>query len=175
MRWMAPVAALAMLSLAGCGPARLASDLGVTARDAFLEGRTRAATWDTGARLRWMEGVSIAPAGAALPGAGFWRLHYTAPGRTNGLVVTVGALETSEEERAPASPPGFVIGDRALPDTFMDSPEVLTRVLAIRGGSVPERATALLVPTEPPQWVVTFPDDARRWRLDASTGEVLTQ
>jgi hypothetical protein len=161
--------------LGGCGAAGVApGDLGVTARDAFLEGRTRAATWDSGARLRWLEGVAISPAGVALPGAGQWRLHYTAPGRQAGFMVVVAPLQTREEERAPATPPGHVIGEATVPDTWVDSPEALTRVVAVRGGAIPERASLLLVPGQPLQWVVTFPDDARRWRVDAGTGQVLT-
>jgi hypothetical protein len=161
--------------VAGCGAAGLApGEMGVTARDAFLEGRTRAATWDAGARLRWMEGVGISSAGMALPGVGQWRLHYTAPGRDLGLVVTVGSVETGQEERSPTSPPGFVIGAERVAEPFIDSPEAVSRVLAARGGAVPETATMLLVPTVPPQWVITFPDDTRRWRLNAGTGEVVT-
>jgi hypothetical protein len=164
-----------LAGVGGCGAAGLSpGELGVTARDAFLEGRTRAATWDTRARLRWVEGVGISPAGVALPGIGQWRLHYTAPGRQMGLMVVVAPIQTGEEERAPTSPPGFAIGDAALADTFIDSPEVLTRVLAVRGGSIPERATLLLVPTQPIQWVVTLPDETRQWRVDAQTGQVLT-
>jgi hypothetical protein len=167
--------ACGVVGLGGCGAAGLSpAELGVTARDAFLEGRTRAATWDTGARLRWVEGVAISPAGVALPGAGQWRLHYTAPGRQAGLMVVVAPIQTAEEERAPTWPPGFTIGDATVPDTFLDSPEVLTRALAVRGGAIPERASLLLVPGDPLQWVVSFPDEARRWRLDARTGQVLT-
>ncbi len=165
------------LLVAGCGPAtgRLSpTELGVTARDAYLEGRTRAGTWDDNAGLRWMEGVSISSAGLALPGVGHWRLHYTAPGRPAGLTVTVAPLETSEEERAPVSPPGYTVGQASIGDTWLDSPEVLRRALAARGASPPERVTALLLPLDPLQWIVIIPDEARRWRLDASTGEVVT-
>jgi hypothetical protein len=168
--------ALAAALLAGCGPAaeRLApADLGVTARDAFLQGRTRAVTWDPAARLRWMEGEAVSPAGAALPGVGQWRLHYTAPGRTDGLVVVVAPLATEQEEGPPVSPPGFVLGDAALGEEWEDSPQVMGRVLAAGGGTPPERATMLLVPAQPVQWVITFPEEARRWRLDARTGQVL--
>jgi hypothetical protein len=169
------LAGCAVLGVGGCGAAGLSpGELGVTARDAFLEGRTRARTWDAGARLRWMEGVGISPAGVALPGAGQWRLHYTAPGRQLGLMVVVAPLQTGEEERAPTSPPGYTIGDATVPDTFVDSPEALTRVLAVRGGAIPERASLLLVPGQPARWVVSFPEEAQRWQLDAETGRVLT-
>jgi hypothetical protein len=165
----------AVVALTGCGAAGLApSELGVTARDAFLEGRTRAVTWDTGARLRWIEGVGISAAGVALPGAGQWRLHYTAPGRTAGLVVVVAPLETGEEERAPMTPPGYTLGDARVPDTFIDSPEAMTRILAVRGGAIPERATLMLIPGDPTRWIASFPGEARQWRLDARTGQVLT-
>jgi hypothetical protein len=165
------------LWVAGCGAAvggLAPGDLGVTARDAYLEGRTRAATWDGAARLGWMEGVSIAATGMALPGAGFWRLHYTAPGRASSLVVTVGALQATEEERSPMSPEGFAIGDRRVGDTWIDSPEALARALASRGGGVPESVSMVLVPVDPLQWVITIPGEARRWRLDAATGQVVT-
>jgi hypothetical protein len=177
-RWRAGSLGLGVglvLGLSGCGAAGLTpAQLGVTARDAFVEGRTRAATWDPAARLRWIEGVGISAAGTALPGAGQWRLHYTAAGRQQGLVVVVAPVETGEEERPAASPPGFVIGDRTVPDTWIDSPEALSRILASRGDAVPEQATLLLVPTQPLQWVITFPEDGRQWRLDAETGQVRT-
>jgi hypothetical protein len=171
----AALAGVLVSGLGGCGAAGLApAELGVTARDAFLEGRTRAATWDTSARLRWVEGVGISPAGVALPGVGQWRLHYTAPGRTMGLMVVVAPIQTGEEERAPTSPPGYTIGDAWVPQTFIDSPEALTRVLAVRGGSIPERATLLLVPGQTLRWIITFPDEGRQWQLNAETGQVLT-
>jgi hypothetical protein len=175
MRWMTVVAAGAVTAaMAGCGAAGVAAGrLGITARDAFLEGRTVAATWDAGAQLRWMEGVGISGAGVALPGGGAWRLHYTAPGRNAGLVVTVASVETGQEERSPTSPPGFVIGAAQVAEPFIDSPEALSLALAARGGPVPETATAMLVPGQPQQWVITFPDDARRWRIDAGTGQVI--
>lgn len=165
------------LGMAGCGLALEGSGegrLGVTARDAFREGGMRAATWDGNAHLRWMEGVSISSTGWALPGVGFWRLHYTAPGRAAGLVVTVGSLQVTEEEQPPAWPQGFTMGDRAVGDTWIDSPEAMTRVLAVRGRGVPESVSMLLVPEVPLQWVVTIPEDPRRWRLNAVTGEVVT-
>jgi hypothetical protein len=174
--WAAMGLALGVsLGLTGCGTAGLTpSELGITARDALVEARTRAGTWDSNARLRWVEGLGITPAGVALPGAGQWRLHYTAPGRQVALVVTVAPLQTGEEERTFAPPPGYEIGQSGLPDTWMDSPQTLARILAVRGGGVPENATMLLVPGQPEQWVVMFPDDGRRWRLNAQTGEVLT-
>lgn len=163
------------LGVSGCGAAGLSpAELGVTARDAFVEGRTRAATWDSRAELRWMEGTAISSAGAALPGVGQWRLHYTAPGRQMGLMVVVAPLQTGEEERAPSAPPGRTLGTATVADTWVDSPEVLTRVLAVRGGSIPERASLLLVPGQTLEWLVSFPDEARRWRVDARTGQVLT-
>jgi hypothetical protein len=165
---------MAVALAAGCAPAAVSpGELGVAARSAFLEGRTRAATWDQGARLRWMEGVGISSAGVALPGVGQWRLHYTAPGRTPGLVVTVTSLEAMVEERAFAPPAGLNIGDRAVGDTWIDSPEAMTRALAARGEAVPDRATMLLAPETTLQWVITIPDEARRWRLDAQTGQVI--
>jgi hypothetical protein len=169
------VAGAVVLLASACGPAGLTpGELGVSARSAFLEGRTRAATWDSGAQLRWMEGIGISSAGVALPGVGQWRLHYTAPGRTSELMVTVTSLESMSEERAPTQPQGFNIGTRTVGDTWIDSPEAMTRALAARGGSIPERAGLLLVPEETLKWVVTFPEEARRWRLDARTGQVIT-
>jgi hypothetical protein len=169
------VAAVAATATMGCGAAAVPAErLGVTARDAFLEARTVAATWDAAAQLRWMEGVGISAAGVALPGVGQWRLHYTAPGRDMGLMVTVGSVETGQEERSPTSPPGFVLGAERVREPFIDSPEALSRALAARGGAIPETATALLVPLQPQQWVITFPDDDRRWRLDSGTGQVVS-
>jgi hypothetical protein len=174
MRWVtAGAAGFVAAAMLGCGAAEVATErLGITARDAFLEGRTVATTWDSGAQLRWMEGVGIAGTGAALPGVGEWRLHYTAPGRNAGLVVTVGSVDTGQEERSPTSPPGFVLGAERVAEPFIDSPEALSHVLAERGGAVPETATAMLVPGQPQQWVITFPDDTRRWLLDARTGQL---
>jgi hypothetical protein len=177
MRWMTLGGSIMLAAgLAACGPAldQLGEEFGVTARDAFLEARTRAVTWDADARLRWMEGENLTGAGLALAGEGTWRLHYTAPGRTQGLVVTVTSLESGAEERPPTPPPGVAVGDRALDETWLNSPEALARLLEVRAGSVPDQVHMTLVPTRPAQWVVRVPDDARTWRVDARTGEVLT-
>jgi hypothetical protein len=175
-RWT--VAALGALVLApsACGPAvRLGEEFGVTARDAFLEGRTRAVTWDPGAQLRWIEGRNLSGAGLALPGEGEWRLHYTAPGRTQGLVVTVTSLESGAEESPPVSPPGVAIGDEVLAETWLDSPESLAHALAARGEPAPEQVGMHLVPTRPARWIVRVPDETRAWYVDARTGEVVSR
>jgi hypothetical protein len=177
MRWSALAGtAFLIAAMTACGPAtgRLGEGLGVTARDAFLEARTRAVTWDASARLRWMEGENLSSAGMALPGEGEWRLHYTAPGRTQGLMVTVTSLESGAVEQPPTPPPGVATGDAALDDTWLNSPAALARVMEARAASVPDRVHMRLVPTRPMQWVVTIPDEPRTWRVDARTGEVVT-
>ena len=166
--------AVLALTLAGCAAAAAEippSSLGVTARDGFLEARTVARVWDADARLRYVEGLGIGPAGLALPDAGEWRFHYTAPGHGDELLVRVKPLETVQEERPATSPPGYVIGDNALDEGWVDSPQVMAAVQA-EGGDL-AGATLLLVPTRPPRWVVRAEGEQERWQVDANTGGVI--
>ncbi len=171
--------ALLALGLAACGAATASiapEDLGLTARDAFLEARTEARSWSADARLRYVEGTGITTAGQALEGAGEWRFHYTAPGRTGELLVRVAPLSLIAEERAATSPPGFVIGQNALSGSWVDSPRALSAVLDARGGSAAAdlAASLVLVPTAPSRWVVRFSDEgSARWVVNAETGAVL--
>lgn len=170
--------ALLALGLAACGAATASiapEDLGLTARDAFLEARTEARSWSGDARLRYVEGTGITPSGQALEGAGEWRFHYTAPGRAGELLVRVAPLSLIAEERAATSPPGFVIGQNALSSSWVDSPQALSAVLNARGSSAADLAASLvLVPTVPSRWVVRLSDEgSARWVVNAETGAVL--
>ena len=169
------MAGLAALLLAGCGSAAggiPTQALEVSARDAYLEARSGARAWDGDSALRYVEGDGIGARGLAAPEAGVWRFHYTAPGRTQALVVEVAALETASAERAPTSPPGYVIGDNVLDGSWVDSPEAVAAIAEAGGGPVAP-LSFLLVPTEPEQWVVRSGDGGTRWRVDARTGELL--
>lgn len=172
--------ALFALGIAACGAATgsiAPEDLGLTARQAFLEARTEARSWSTDARLRYVEGAGITASGQALQGTGEWRFHYTAPGRTGELLVRVAPLEMIAEERAATSPPGFVIGDNALGGSWVDSPEALDVVLNARAeaGAASLAASLLLVPTIPARWVVRFPEEggSARWVVSAETGALV--
>lgn len=163
-------------AVAGCGSAagRLAPGaLGISARDAFTEARSVARVWSPDARLRWVEGEGIDAAGLALPDQGVWHFHYTAPGNTRQLLVRVLPLETTSEERAPSSPPGYVIGDNALGTSWIDSGAAMQAVSTASPQATPAPASMLLVPTRPEQWIVRYPE-GERWRIHAETGEVLT-
>lgn len=169
--------ALLALTLTACGAATAgipAAELGVTARDAYLEARTDARSWSPDARLRYVEGLGISSGGQALQGTGEWRFHYTAPGQTGELLVRVTGLEMASEERPATSPPGYVLGDNALDASWVDSPRVLDAVLAARGEAAPGLAELILVPTSPARWVVRFPEEgSARWTVNAETGAVL--
>lgn len=178
MRLTAAVAAaLVGAGVSGCGSAAGSiptGELGVTARDAFVEARSVARGWSGDARLRYVEGLAITASGQALPDGGQWLFHYTAAGKTGELLVRVTALETAAEERPATSPPGYVLGDNALSASWIDSPAALAAVLETRDGGVAAAASLLLVPARPEQWVIRFPDaGSERWRVHAGTGEVL--
>lgn len=171
------MAAVLALALAGCGAAagRLAPGaLGVSARDAFTEARSVARVWSEDARLRWVEGEGIAPSGVALPDQGAWTFHYSAPGHTRQLAVRVLPLETASEERAPSSPPGFVIGDNGLSTAWIDSGAAMQALVDAVPAAATGPASMLLVPTRPEQWIVRT-GDGGRWHIHAVSGEVLTQ
>jgi hypothetical protein len=166
--------ALLAIGLAGCGSATSGiapGALAITAQDAFFEARTAARVWDPGARLRYVEGLGVDANGRTAPETGEWRFHYTASGKTGELLVRVAPLATEQEERAATSPPGYVLGDNALDDDWVDSPLVLEAVNATNAsvGS----ATLLLVPTNPSQWIVRPTEGDGRWRVNAETGEVI--
>lgn len=166
--------ALLALTLPGCGSAaaRIApGDLGVGARDAYVEARSVARSWAPDARLRWVEGDDIGTDGVALPERGAWTFHYTAPGELRELAIRVLPLETVSEERPVSGPPGYVIGENTLGTAWLDSRSVMERVAAAAGSALDAPVDLLLVPTRPPQWIVRT--DGRRWRLHAETGEVL--
>ena len=171
---MIRIGAIALLAviLAGCGAAGTASprELGVTARDAYTEARTLAVSWSPDARLRWVEGENIDARGVALPDRGAWSFHYTAPQTALELVVRVSPLELVSEEHRVTSPPGIVIGDRALDTSWLDSGPAL-EALAEAGAPEPP-ISMLLVPTRPPQWVIGS-ELGRRWHVHAETGEVM--
>lgn len=172
----AGLVALVATTVGGCGSAAggiPGSQLGVTARDAYVEARSVARSWDPDARLRYVQGRNIAPSGVALPREGAWWFHYTAQGQVRELMVAVSALETASEERPVTSPPGFIIGDNALGPSWIDSPEALNALTTEREVEF-EIADLLLVPARPEQWVIR-PDGGMAWRVNAGTGEVLGQ
>lgn len=169
--------ALLALGIAACGAATASipdTALGVTARDAFLEARTEARSWSTASRLRYVEGLGIAATGQALPDAGEWRFHYTAPGQAGELLVRVTPLGLETETRSATSPPGYVIGDNALSTSWVDSPAALATAMAAAGDDAGAAAQMLLVPTNPVRWVVRFPDEGTaRWVVNAETGALM--
>ena len=171
--------ALLTFCLAACGAATAGlppGGLAMTARAAHLEARTDARSWDTRATLRYVEGLAITADGRAVQGTGEWRFHYTAPGKPGELMVRVTPLEMTREERAATSPPGYVLGDNALGDTWVDSPEAVQAVLAARDAGAPVVAATelLLVPTRPARWVVRVPaEGSTRWVVNAETGTVI--
>lgn len=163
-----------VVSLSACASAASRIDpgtLGLTARDGYVEARSVAASWSGQARLRYVQGDSIAPTGAALPDRGVWRFHYTAPDRTGELMVTVTPLAVESEERPVTSPPGYIIGDFALDTSWLDSPRALEGIAAEVDGQVESGVSMLLVPTRPNRWVVRTGD--QRVEIHAETGEVL--
>jgi hypothetical protein len=167
-------AATVAFAVAGCASAAEsvgADALGITARDAYAEARSVGRSWSDGARLRWVEGVDIAPSGLALPDGGAWRFHYTAADRTGGVVVTVTPLGVAEEEGPPASPPGLIIGDAALSTTWIDSPAVMEAIEGASGG-IGGPGALYLVPARPERWIVRN-GDGDRWEIEAGTGAVL--
>jgi len=161
--------ALPVLLLAGgCGSARGAVDvdaLALTARQAWAEARSQARGWSTDARLRYVEGAAVDNQGRVLPDAGYWRFVYDAPGESQQLAVTVRPTDVEATERAPQSPPGFVIGDRVLGSEWIDSPAAIAAAPAFDTGT---RVPMLLVPTSPERWFVTYSDG--RVGIDAATG-----
>ncbi len=170
-------AAALACTLAACGSAAAgipAADLGESARDAYNEANVVARGWSADASLRWIEGTSIAQNGFALPGTGAWRFHYTAPGHAAELLVQVSPLETSSDEHAITSPPGYVLGTNAVGAEWIDSPAALSAVQQHAPAAEGE-ASLLLVPTRPAQWIVQLPAGGTRWRVDAHTGELITQ
>lgn len=146
--------------------------LGVSAADGYVEARSVARSWDASARLRYVEGQGIGADGMADPEGGLWRFHYTAPDRSDELVVEVAPLETASAERPPTSPPGYVIGDNELGTSWIDSGEAV-EAIAATGATPGSPLSMLLVPTRPEQWVVRPASGEGRWRIDAGTGEVL--
>lgn len=169
-------AALLAFPLIACGAATSgipAEDLAITARQAHLEARTDARSWSQQARLRYVEGLGIGPTGAAAQGSGEWRFHYTAAGMSGELLVRVTPLEMVSEERPATSPPGYVLGDNALDESWVDSPAVMETVLgAVDAGA--GAAELVLVPTRPARWIVRFPAaGSARWMVDAATGALL--
>ena len=171
----APALALA-LALAACGAANSAivGDLGITARDGFLEARTEARSWSQDARLRYVEGLGIASDGRAAQGTGEWRFHYTASDRTGELLVRVTPLEMTREERAATSPPGYVLGSNALSASWVDSPDAMEAVLQARAAGAAGLAELVLVPTTPQRWIVRFPEEgSARWVVNAETGALV--
>lgn len=174
MMRLAMTAALAIILL-GCGSAsgRIAPDaLGVSARDAHVEARSVATVWSSSARLRWVEGEGISASGVALEGEGAWTFHYTAPNRSEGLVVRVMALQTASEERPATSPPGVVIGDNAVGASWVDS-RVVVGSIAASGASLTAPLSMRLVPMQPERWIVRGSDSDDRWQVHAETGEVI--
>lgn len=173
--------AIGVSVLAACAPATEGvppERLRISARDAAREAGTVAAAWADSTDLRYIEGDGVTPDGYVLPGAGAWRLVYDSPGREEQLVVTVTPRELTDTLRAPLSPPGFVLGDAALEPGWIDSPAALAAVRAtggLDGVASDTTLTALLVPVRPPQWIlrVAGTGDTRRWRVDATTGQVI--
>lgn len=173
---------LALATAWGCASAaeRIPDErLRISARDALLEARTEAAAWEEGATLRYVEGEGVTAEGYVAPESGHWRFVYEAPGRADQLVVTVTPRRLERATRPRQSPPGLVLGEAALGDSWVDSPQAMAAARAagadalLAAGS--PAISMLLVPLRPPQWIVSIAagGTTRRWRINAQTGEVI--
>jgi hypothetical protein len=153
--------------------------LRISAQDAAREARTVAVSWASAASLRYVEGEGVTPEGYVLPGRGAWRFIYDAPERVDQLVVTVTPKALEQATRPRQSPPGFALGEAALPGEWIDSPAALAAARA--AGAAPHLTAAepaislLLVPLQPAQWVVRIAAgrESGEWRIDARSGAVL--
>jgi hypothetical protein len=160
--------------LASCGPGATIdpNEPGFTARAAYAEAQRQALTWSPEARLRWVEGDGLDDRGVALPDRGSWAFHWTAPESALELVVRVSPMALVSEEHRLTSPPGVVIGNQALEASWLDSGAALQALSDAGIEALEPPISMLLVPTRPPQWRVGS-ELGRRWRIHASTGDVL--
>src|SRR5690606_21041496 len=175
--------AFAAWVLAACatgGESVPAERLRITAQDAAREANTVARAWSPDAVLRYIEGEGVTADGYVEPRRGAWRLVYEAPGRAEQLVVTATPTALDEATRPPQTPAGYVLGDAALPATWVDSPAAATAARAADGadallGRRDAAVSMLLVPVRPPQWVIRAAagTETGQWRVDAATGTVL--
>lgn len=153
--------------------------LRISAQDAAREARTVAVSWSNEARLRYVEGEGVTPEGYVLPGRGAWRFVYDTPERADQLVVTVTPKALEQATRPRQSPPGFAVGEAALPGEWVDSPAALSAVRGAGGESLlsarEPAISLLLVPLRPAQWVVRVAagNESREWRVNAGTGAVM--
>jgi hypothetical protein len=175
-------AILAFMGLTACASAASQispQQLRISAQDAGREARTVAVSWAKEASLRYLEGEGVTPEGYILPGRGAWRFIYDAPSRADQLVVTVTPKALEQATRPRQAPPGFAVGEAALPGSWIDSPAVLAAVRSAGGEALlSAKAPAislLLVPLRPAQWVVRIAagSESREWRVDAGTGAVI--
>ena len=172
--------ALVLAACATGGERVPAERLRISARDAAREANTVARAWSPDAVLRFVEGEGVTPDGFVPPERGAWRLVYEAPGRTEQLVVTATPTALGEATRPPQSPPGYVLGDAALPATWVDSPAAAAAARGADGagdllGRRDAAVSMLLIPLQPPQWVIRAAagTETGEWRVDAATGAVL--
>ena len=173
-------AALVVGGCASAGERVPAERLRITARDAAREANTVARAWSPDAVLRYIEGEGVTVDGYVEPRRGAWRLVYEAPGRAEQLVVTATPTALDEATRPPQTPAGYVLGDAALPATWVDSPAAAAAARAADGaadllGRRDAAVSMLLVPTRPPQWVIRAAagTETGQWQVDAATGAVL--
>lgn len=173
---------LLLAGLTGCASAASQISpqrLRLSARDALHEAHTVAVSWASAATLRYVEGEGVTPEGYVLPGRGAWRFAYDAPDRVDQLMVTVTPKTLEQVTRPRQSPPGFAVGEAALPEEWIDSPAVLAAVRAAGAATLLSASapaiSLLLVPLRPAQWVVRIAagQEAREWRVDAGTGVVI--
>jgi len=180
MRWGATLVVAGLAACASAGEQVPAERLRISAQDAAREANTVARAWSPDAVLRYIEGEGVTPDGYAEPRRGAWRLVYEAPGRAEQLVVTATPTALDRATRPPQTPAGYVLGDAALPATWVDSPAAAAAARAADGaadllGRRDAAVSMLLVPTRPPQWVIRAAagTETGQWQVDAATGAVL--
>ncbi|HEY8470159.1 MAG TPA: hypothetical protein VIL18_10980 [Longimicrobiales bacterium] len=180
MRWAATLVAAALAGCATAGEPVRPERLRISAQDAAREANTVARAWAPDAALRFLEGEGVTPDGYVEPGRGAWRVVYEAPGRAEQLVVTATPTGLERATRPPQSPAGYVLEDGTLPPAWVDSPQAAAAARQASGARGPlgrrdAAVSMLLVPLQPPQWVIRAVADgqAGQWRVDAASGAVL--
>ena len=171
VRALRPLALSALVTAGACASASQSvptSALELTARQAYAEARNQALGWSGAAQLQYVEGAAVTGQGTVRRDAGYWRFVFSAPGESQQLAVQVTPTDVQAEQRAPQSPPGFIIGERTLGGGWIDSDAALAPLPPLNQGT---RVPMLLVPAPSESWYVTLSDG--RVQVDAASGRVV--